>query len=1073
DKGASPKTGACPQTSLSGPRTPPLTLGLQARLAEQGLNIAPHVTIIKNHALKSTKLETSRPCSQDKGASPKTAACPQTSLSGPRTPPLTLGLRARLAEQGLNIAPHVTIIKNQHSSSKLETSSPCSQDKGASPKTAACPQTSLSGPRTPPLTLGLRARLAEQGLNIAPHVTIIKNQHSSSKLETSSPCSQDKGASPKTGACPQTSLSGPRTPPLTLGLRARLAEQGLNIAPHVTIIKNQHSSSKLETSSPCSQDKGASPKTAACPQTSLSGPRTPPLTLGLRARLAEQGLNIAPHVTIIKNQHSSSKLETSSPCSQDKGASPKTGACPQTSLSGPRTPPLTLGLRARLAEQGLNIAPHVTIIKNHHSSSKLETSRPCSQDKGASPKTGACPQTSLSGPRTPPLTLGLRARLAEQGLNIAPHVTIIKNQHSSSKLETSSPCSQDKGASPKTGACPQTSLSGPRTPPLTLGLRARLAEQGLNIAPHVTIIKNQHSSSKLETSSPCSQDKGASPKTGACPQTSLSGPRTPPLTLGLRARLAEQGLNIAPHVTIIKNHHSSSKLETSSPCSQDKGASPKTGACPQTSLSGPRTPPLTLGLRARLAEQGLNIAPHVTIIKNHHSSSKLETSRPCSQDKGASPKTGACPQTSLSGPRTPPLTLGLRARLAEQGLNIAPHVTIIKNQHSSSKLETSSPCSQDKGASPKTGACPQTSLSGPRTPPLTLGLRARLAEQGLNIAPHVTIIKNHAFKSSKLETSRPCSQDKGASPKTGACPQTSLSGPRTPPLTLGLRARLAEQGLNIAPHVTIIKNQHSSSKLETSSPCSQDKGASPKTAACPQTSLSGPRTPPLTLGLRARLAQQGLNIAPHVTIIKNHALKSTKLETSRPCSQDKGASPKTAACPQTSLSGPRTPPLTLGLRARLAEQGLNIAPHVTIIKNMPKSTKLETSRPCSQDKGASPKTGACPQTSLSGPRTPPLTLGLRASLAEQGLNIAPHVTIIKNQHSHHHSHCSCGLTLPRKLRLVPAPADGRSSPAWLQLQLQPRVISAPDAARSSSGSSTLRPMDVPPRPTPARCGRET
>ncbi|XP_054693122.1 translation initiation factor IF-2-like [Grus americana] len=60
-----------------------------------------------------------------------------------------------------------------------------------------------------------------------------------------------------------------------------------------------------------------------------------------------------------------------------------------------------------------------------------------------------------------------------------------------------------------------------------------------------------------------------------------------------------------------------------------------------------------------------------------------------------------------------------------------------------------------------------------------------------------------------------------------------------------------------------------------------------------------------------------------------------------------------------------------------------------------------------------------------------------------------------------------------KLRLVPAPADGRSSPAWLQLQLQPRVISAPDAARSSSGSSTLRPMDVPPRPTPARSGRET
>ncbi|XP_054667853.1 translation initiation factor IF-2-like [Grus americana] len=55
----------------------------------------------------------------------------------------------------------------------------------------------------------------------------------------------------------------------------------------------------------------------------------------------------------------------------------------------------------------------------------------------------------------------------------------------------------------------------------------------------------------------------------------------------------------------------------------------------------------------------------------------------------------------------------------------------------------------------------------------------------------------------------------------------------------------------------------------------------------------------------------------------------------------------------------------------------------------------------------------------------------------------------------------------------PAPADGRSSPAWLQLQLQPRVISAPDAARSSSGSSTLRPMDVPPRPTPARSGRET
>ncbi|XP_054668031.1 skin secretory protein xP2-like [Grus americana] len=46
-----------------------------------------------------------------------------------------------------------------------------------------------------------------------------------------------------------------------------------------------------------------------------------------------------------------------------------------------------------------------------------------------------------------------------------------------------------------------------------------------------------------------------------------------------------------------------------------------------------------------------------------------------------------------------------------------------------------------------------------------------------------------------------------------------------------------------------------------------------------------------------------------------------------------------------------------------------------------------------------------------------------------------------------------------KLRLVPAPADGRSSPAWLQLQLQPRVISAPDAARSSS-SPTAPPSSA-------------
>ncbi|XP_054693125.1 translation initiation factor IF-2-like [Grus americana] len=58
----------------------------------------------------------------------------------------------------------------------------------------------------------------------------------------------------------------------------------------------------------------------------------------------------------------------------------------------------------------------------------------------------------------------------------------------------------------------------------------------------------------------------------------------------------------------------------------------------------------------------------------------------------------------------------------------------------------------------------------------------------------------------------------------------------------------------------------------------------------------------------------------------------------------------------------------------------------------------------------------------------------------------------------------------------PAPADGRSSPAWLQLQLQPRVISAPDAARSSfqlafrTGSGTRRLVAAP---APPRSGRWT